>query len=152
MNASQQNPGEQERITLGQARRWRDDNERLTRELAELREQVAALQVRSTDASPLSSMATGNVHDDGTFSLIAALAVWFFGGAIGAHRFYIKDWVPGYFLLASLLGIPFTWVFAVIAGWNVAALSPLWVLWAGIHAFFVLIDGICLFFDKRARR
>jgi hypothetical protein len=151
MNASQKNPGEQERITLGQARRWRDDNERLTRELAELRDQVAALQARSAPTPPTMA-ATGNVYDDGTFSLIAALAVWFFGGAAGAHRFYIKDWVPGYFLLASLLGIPFTWLFAVIAGWNVAILTPLWLLWAGLHALFVLIDGICLFFDKRARR
>ena len=135
-----------EKITLGQAKQWRAENQLLREQVAALRSEVDGLHAR------LGVMQSAREPEDGTFSLIAALALWFFAGAVGAHRFYIRDWVTGFFLLGSALLLPFAWFFTIMAGADSLAMGPIWFLWFGFHCLCVLVDGICLFFDKRARR
>lgn len=134
-----------EQITLRQAKQWRAENQLLREQVAALRSEVDGLHAR------IGVMQKGGDRDDGSFSLIAALALWFFAGTVGAHRFYIRDYVTGFFLLGSALMLPVAIFVAVLMNsghW----LADLWLLWVGVHCLFVLVDGICLFFDKRARR
>jgi hypothetical protein len=113
-----------ERITLGQARRWRDENEQLRAREAALEREVELLrrQVESIHrVAEALAAAKREEPEPATFSRVSALIVLLLGGGLGLHRFYVGDGLRGAVLLLSF-------------------------------AAALLADGLwLLFFDKRGR-
>lgn len=87
---------------------------------------------------------------DTSFSLITAVVLWVFGGMVGVHRFFTRDYFVGIALACSGIGLPV--LLAVSIGQQSHELGAVFLVWVLLHGALVFLDGVRLFFDKRARR
>jgi len=127
-----------ERITLGQARRWRDENEQLREREAALERELELLRGKVESFEKMAQALAAAKREEpepATFSRVSALIVLLLGGGLGLHRFYVGDGLRGAVLLLSFAA---------------ALLTD--GLWTVPHIVLYAIDGLwLLFFDKRGR-